>query len=54
LGGEDQEERRRVGDGREREELQRLRRKNVELSKENTQLAMERDVLKRYMVLWVK
>lgn len=31
----------------EREELQRLRRKNAELSKENTQLAMERDVLKR-------
>ena len=38
----------------EREELQRLRRKNAELSKENTQLAMERDVLKRCMVLWVK
>ncbi|MFJ2576884.1 transposase [Kitasatospora aureofaciens] len=44
------------GSGRESEyeELQRLRRKNAELTKENTQLAMERDVLKRCMVLWVK
>jgi transposase len=38
----------------EQEELQRLRRKNAELAKENAQLAMERDVLKRCMVLWVK
>jgi transposase len=38
----------------EREELERLRQKNAELSKENAQLVMERDVLKRCMVLWVK
>jgi transposase len=50
--------RRSGGDGEvgesEREELARLRRRNAELAKENKELAMERDVLKRCMVLWVK
>ncbi|WP_327418306.1 transposase [Streptomyces sp. NBC_01233] len=36
------------------EELERLRRRSTELTKENKELAMERDVLKRCMVLWVK
>ncbi|MFF1792572.1 transposase, partial [Kitasatospora sp. NPDC058243] len=38
----------------ERDELRRLRQKNAELLKDNAQLVMERDVLKRCMVLWVK
>ncbi|MCY0939740.1 transposase [Streptomyces sp. H34-S4] len=38
----------------EREELARLRQENVLLKKETKELAMERDVLKRCMVLWVK
>lgn len=37
----------------ESEELARLRRENAQL-KDNKELAMERDVLKRCMVLWVK
>ncbi|MFF7234455.1 transposase [Streptomyces sioyaensis] len=42
-----------LGDS-EREELLRLRRKDSEKSKQIKQLEMERDVLKRCMVLWVK
>jgi transposase len=38
----------------EREELLRLRRQDLEKSKQIKQLEMERDVLKRCMVLWVK
>jgi transposase len=38
----------------EREELLRLRRQDSEKSKQIKQLEMERDVLKRCMVLWVK
>ncbi|MEV6029042.1 transposase [Streptomyces sp. NPDC052036] len=38
----------------ESEELARLRRENTQLKKDNKELAMERDVLKRCMVLWVK
>lgn len=38
----------------ESEELARLRRENAQLKKDNKGLAMERDVLKRCMVLWVK
>jgi transposase len=38
----------------ESEELARLRRENAQLKKDNKELAMERDVLKRCMVLWVK
>ncbi|MFF3159770.1 transposase [Streptomyces sp. NPDC057910] len=37
-----------------RDELRRPRQKNAELLKDNAQLVMERDVLKRCMVLWVK
>ncbi|WP_089106931.1 hypothetical protein [Streptomyces hyaluromycini] len=37
-----------------RAELARLRRENAQLKKDNKELAMERDVLKRCMVLWVK
>ena len=35
-------------------ELARLRRENLQLKRDNKELAMERDVLKRCMVLWVK
>ncbi|MEU7384859.1 transposase [Streptomyces sp. NPDC042207] len=38
----------------ESEELARLRRENAQLKKDNKELVMERDVLKRCMVLWVK
>lgn len=38
----------------ESEELARLRRENARLKKDNKELAMERDVLKRCIVLWVK
>jgi transposase len=38
----------------EREELLRLRRQDTEKTKQIKQLEMERDVLKRCMVLWVK
>ncbi|MFI6449903.1 transposase [Kitasatospora sp. NPDC050543] len=38
----------------ESEELARLRRENTQLKRDNKELAMERDVLKRCMVLWVK
>ncbi|MFF4402796.1 transposase [Streptomyces sp. NPDC001480] len=36
------------------DELERLRRENAQLKRDNKELAMERDVLKRCMVLWVK
>ncbi|WP_416982825.1 transposase [Streptomyces sp. T028] len=35
-------------------ELERLRRENAQLKRDNKELVMERDVLKRCMVLWVK
>ncbi|MEJ8631998.1 transposase [Streptomyces sp. MS2.AVA.5] len=38
----------------EREELARLRSENQRLRKESVEWGMERDVLKRCMVLWVK
>lgn len=34
--------------------MARLRRENAQLKKDNKELVMERDVLKRCMVLWVK
>ena len=46
-----------AGNGRgesEAEELARLRAENAQLKKDNKELGMERDVLKRCMVLWVK
>jgi transposase len=50
--------RRAGGDGTlgesEREELARLRRQDAEKNKRIRELEMERDVLKRCMVLWVK
>lgn len=36
------------------EEIARLRRENAALKKDNKELAVERDVLKRCMVRWVK
>ena len=36
------------------DELDRLRRENAQLKRDNKELVMERDVLKRCMVLWVK
>ncbi|MER5429370.1 transposase [Streptomyces sp. NPDC002588] len=36
------------------DELERLRRENAQLKRDNKELVMERDVLRRCMVLWVK
>ncbi|MFD8692696.1 transposase [Streptomyces sp. NPDC059651] len=36
------------------DELARLRQENAQLRKDNKELSMERDVLKRCMVIWVK
>ncbi|MEN1891314.1 transposase [Streptomyces mirabilis] len=38
----------------ESDELERLRRENAQLKRDNEELVMERDVLKRCMALWVK
>jgi transposase len=46
--------RRAGGSAGDSEELARLRQENTRLKKENKELGMERDVLKRCMVLWVK
>ena len=43
-----------AGTAGESEELARLRRENAQLKKDNKERAMERDVLKRCMVLCVK
>lgn len=43
-----------AGTASESEELARLRRENAQLKRDNKELGMERDVLKRCMVLWVK
>ncbi|MFE5689415.1 transposase [Streptomyces sp. NPDC056512] len=40
--------------GAENDELERLRRENAQLKRDNKELVLERDVLKRCMVLWVK
>ncbi|WP_407705846.1 hypothetical protein [Streptomyces niveiscabiei] len=40
--------------GGESDELEWLRRENAQLKRDNKELVMERDVLKRCMVLWVK
>ncbi|MFD4723238.1 transposase [Streptomyces sp. NPDC058423] len=42
------------GGGSDELERLRLRRENAQLKRDNKELAMERDVLKRCMVLWVK
>lgn len=44
----------RAGPAGESDELARLRRESVQLKRDNKELATERDVLKRCMVLWVK
>ncbi|WTX75854.1 transposase [Streptomyces sp. NBC_00647] len=36
------------------DELERLRRENAQLKRDSKELVMERDVLRRCMVLWVK
>jgi len=38
----------------EGDELERLRREDAQLKRDNKELVMERDVVKRCMVLWVK
>ncbi|MGI5135407.1 transposase [Streptomyces sp. CA-106110] len=43
-----------AGAAGECEEIARLRRENAQLKKDNKELAMELDVLKRCMVLWVR
>ncbi|MDI3390626.1 transposase [Streptomyces sp. B-S-A8] len=43
-----------TGQAVDNDELARLRRENAQLRKDNKELSMERDVLKRCMVIWVK